>query len=167
MLEQDDNRSLLVLGIGNFLCGDDGIGPILAERLISVYDEDQRVDILNGGTIGLGLLYLFENYSDVLFLDAVDVGAEPGTVFKYTLEDLETIRSEEKLSSHQSGPYELMLYAKTIGCLPENVAVLGVQIETIRSEIGLSEALQNKLELIEMNIREEISAYLKTCMNCR
>ncbi|MEW5784227.1 MAG: hydrogenase maturation protease [Bacillota bacterium] len=166
MPEQDDNGRLLVLGIGNFLCGDDGIGPVLAERLVSLYDDHPHVEVLNGGTIGLGLIYLFECHDSLLFLDAVDADAEPGTVFKFTLEDLEIARSEKKLSSHQSDPYELMLYARTIGCLPKNVAVLGVQIDTIRPGIGLSEALLHKLERIEKNIVEEINGYLKTCMSC-
>lgn len=166
MPELDDNRRLLVLGIGNFLCGDDGIGPILAERLIPAYQDDPHIEVLNGGTIGLGLIYLFESYDNVLFLDAVDAGAKPGTVLMYTLEELESARSEKKLSSHQSDPCELMLYARTIGCLPKNVAVLGIQIDTIRPHIGLSEPLLHKIEWIENNIIKEINGYLKTCMSC-
>ncbi|MEW5784849.1 MAG: hydrogenase maturation protease [Bacillota bacterium] len=161
MLEENCHKKLLVLGIGNILCGDDGIGPILAERLLPLYRENKQVDILNGGTIGLGLLYLFENYDHVLFLDAVDVGAQPGTVFKYTLEDLETIRSEKMLSSHQSDPFKLALYAETIGCLPKNVAVLGIQIGAVRPEIGLSESLQSNMVSIEKEIINQMMYILK------
>ena len=121
---------------------------------------------INGGTIGLGLIYLFENCENLLFLDAVDMGAEPGTVFHFSLEELETARADKKLSTHQSDPCELMIYAKTLGILPKNVAVLGIQVDTICPGIGLSETLQHKLERIEKNIREEISGYLSRCMNC-
>lgn len=159
-------KRLLVLGIGNYLCGDDGIGPILAERLMSQYVDDQDVDIMNGGTIGLGLLYLFENYASVLFLDAVDIGAKPGTVYKYTPDDLEHPQGGERVSVHQSDPCELLMYAKAIGSVPNNVVILGIQVDNINCSIGLSESLENNLPSLENTIKGEIEAIIKQCTNC-
>jgi len=162
----DDKKDLLVLGIGNFLCGDDGIGPILAERLMPCYDDDQDVDVLNGGTIGLGLLYLLDSYTNIIFLDAVDVEAEPGEVLKYSLEDLESVQSEQQISSHQSDPCGLLRYAKATGCSPGNIIILGIQIKQINNTIGLSDVLTNKLPLIETRVKNEIEAVVKQCTNC-
>lgn len=164
---QDDKKDLLVLGIGNFLCGDDGIGPILAESLMPCYRDDHKVDVLNGGTIGLGLLYLLENYSNIIFLDAVDVEAEPGTVFKYSPEELECLHLEKQISSHQSDPCGLLSYAKATGLSPGNVIILGIQIDQINNAIGLSDALNSKLPLIEARVKKEIEALVGQCTNYR
>jgi len=161
-----DKKDLLVLGIGNFLCGDDGIGPILAESLMSCYDDDQDVDVLNGGTIGLGLLYLLESYSNIIFLDAVDVEAEPGAVFKYSPEELECLHLEKQISSHQSDPCGLLSYAKATGVSPGNVIILGIQIGQIDNAIGLSDVLKRKLPSIESRVKKEIEKIVKPCMNC-
>ncbi len=166
MSEQDNKKDLLVLGIGNFLCGDDGIGPILAERLMSCYREDRHVDVINGGTIGLGLLYLLDSYSAIIFLDAVDVGAEPGTVFEFSPEDLENIHSEKQISSHQSDPCGLLSYARVMGFSPGKVIILGIQIERINNAIGLSDVLTSKLPLIETRVKKEIETLVEQCMNC-
>ncbi len=160
----NSRKDLLVLGIGNFLCGDDGIGPVLAERLMPSFNEDRHVDVINGGTIGLGLLYLLDNYTNILFLDAVDVGAKPGEVFKYSLEDLESVHSEKQLSSHQSDPCGLLRYAQAAGISPCNVTILGIQIEHLDNAIGLSETLLGKLPAIEAMILDEIKALIKECM---
>ncbi len=164
--EETMKKELLVLGVGNFLCGDDGVGPVLAEKMMSSFMDDKHIDIINGGTIGLGLLYLLENYSNIIFLDAVDVGASPGEVFKYSLEDLEAIHSEKQISSHQSDPCGLLRYARATGISPGSVTIIGIQIEQIGNAIGLSEALINKLPAIEALIRKEIEVIINQCMNC-
>lgn len=167
MCEQNNEKKVLVLGVGNFLCGDDGIGPILAERMIPLFEDDPDLELLNGGAIGLGLIYLFETYTNIIFIDAVDLKARPGTVFKFTLDDLGKALDEDKLSSHQSDPYELMLYAKTIGYSPENVVILGIQIDQLEPKIGLSEALLSQLDKIEELICAEIRGFLQACTKSR
>jgi hydrogenase maturation protease len=161
----ENTKSLLVLGVGNFLCRDDGIGPILAEKLIPFYDDHPEIEVINGGTIGIGLLYLLENYRSVLFVDAIDIGAAPGEVFRYTLEDLAVSDDASKLSAHQSNPPELISFAQVLGCLPENVELLGIQVDTICPQIGLSDVLTRKLDTIELKVKGEIKEYLERCTN--
>lgn len=161
----EKNKSLLVLGVGNFLCCDDGIGSILAENLIPFYDDHPEIEVINGGTIGIGLLYLLENYQSILFVDAIDIGATPGEVFRYTLEDLAMSEGANKLSAHQSSPPELISYAQVLGCLPDNVELLGIQVDTICPQIGLSDVLTRKLDTIELKVKVEIMEYLKRCTN--
>jgi hydrogenase maturation protease len=161
----EKNKSLLVLGVGNFLCCDDGIGSVLAENLIPVYNDHPEIEVINGGTIGIGLLYLLENYQSILFVDAIDIGATPGDVFRYKLEDLAMSDDFNKLSAHQSNPPELISYAQVLGCLPDNVELLGIQVDTICPQIGLSDTLTRKLDTIELKVREEIKEYLERCTN--
>ncbi|MEW6080975.1 MAG: hydrogenase maturation protease [Bacillota bacterium] len=157
----NEGKRLLVLGIGNRLCRDDGIGSVLAERL-SHRTEHENVDIIDGGTIGLGLLYLFESYSDVIIIDSTDAGAEPGTLIWYSLHDLEATEGEGKVSHHQSGVLDLLSHARLMGCLPKNVILLGIQVAAIEPEMGLSEEMRERLPMLETCVEEEIGHWLKT-----
>lgn len=157
-------QRLLVLGLGNYLCGDDSIGFRLADTLAGSYDHP-RVDIINGGTIGLGLLYLFEDYSDLIILDGIDVGAVPGAIYRFRMADLDKISREQLVSSHQEGAANLLRYARLLGRLPQRVTIVGIQIKTITREVGLSNELDVELDNILASIEKEIDRYVLECMN--
>ncbi|MGB4126225.1 MAG: hydrogenase maturation protease [Dethiobacteria bacterium] len=158
------NRRLLVLGLGNYLCGDDSIGFRLAEKLSSSYFHPQ-VDIINGGTVGMGLLYLFEEYSDLMIVDAIDVGAAPGRIFQFQIADIEKMSGAASVSNHQEGAANLLRCAKLIGTLPSQATIIGIQVKKIAHEVGLSEELNKKLKEIAENITKEIDRYVTKCMS--
>lgn len=162
--EERKKGRVLVLGMGNIFGGDDGIGSLLAEKLSSRFNQIEAVDVIVGGTAGLGLLYLFEEYTDVIILDAVDAGREPGEVLRFRVEELASGNFGEIVSSHQPGVTELFRLSRLCGKLPERVLVLAVQIKEITTACGLSEELQSKLPEVEKQVEGVILAYLK-CMN--
>ena len=71
---------ILVLGLGNVLLQDDGVGPALLGLLETLHGKDDRVQFVDGGTQGLALLGYLSDRQAVLILDAVALGAEPGSV---------------------------------------------------------------------------------------
>ena len=77
--EKDKSGSILVLGIGNYLMGDEGVGVQLVQQM-SKMQLPEYVDILDGGTGGFLLLNCFEAYRNVIFVDATMDGREEGTV---------------------------------------------------------------------------------------
>ncbi len=77
--EKDKSQSILVMGVGNYLMGDEGIGVQVIQNMTKV-DLPDSIDILDGGTGGLVLLSCFEVYPVVIFIDATMDGKEPGTV---------------------------------------------------------------------------------------
>ena len=76
-------RSVLVLGLGNPLRGDDGIGSRVVEELIR-RGLPEGVTALDGGTGGLDLLQVLEGWERVVVVDAADVGREPGQFVRFT-----------------------------------------------------------------------------------
>jgi len=158
--EEKKRNKVLVLGVGNLFCGDDGIGAILAERLSAKLKHIDRLEVINGGTAGLGLLYLLEEYADVIILDSVEAGRKPGEVLSFRGEELEPGMLGETLSSHQPGVTELLRLAKLSGKLPPKILILAVQVKEITSSYGLSEELKSKLPEIEKRIEEAILSYL-------
>ncbi len=115
----------LVLGLGNLVHADDGVGIHAIQRL----QRDSRVPagvvLIDGGTQGLNLIPHISGCQRLLVIDAVDVGKEPGTLIRLEGSALETLPG--KPSVHQLGFADLMIALKLLGESPEEVVVLGVQ----------------------------------------
>lgn len=79
--EKDKSDSILILGVGNYLMGDEGIGVHTIQELAKI-DLPEEVDILDGGTGGFLLLNYFEAYKTVIFVDATMDGKPAGTITK-------------------------------------------------------------------------------------
>jgi len=125
--------SILVLGLGNTIMTDDGFGVRVVEALSSCYRFQGEVRLLDGGTLGLDLLPRLAGIEHLLIVDALEMQAPPGTVFR--LEGEEVPRAfASKLSVHQVGVQDLLALAELQGLLPSDLVVWGVQPASI--EIG-------------------------------
>jgi len=77
--EKDKSKSFLILGVGNYLMGDEGVGVHLIQEMAKI-DLPEYLDILDGGTGGFLLLSCFEAYKSVIFVDATMDGKDEGTI---------------------------------------------------------------------------------------
>ena len=77
--EKDKSNSILILGVGNYLMGDEGVGVHVIQHM-SKMDLPVEVDILDGGTGGFLLLNCFEAYKSIVFVDATMDGQDEGTI---------------------------------------------------------------------------------------
>lgn len=77
--EKDKSNSILVMGVGNYLMGDEGIGVQVIQEM-ATHKLPDYIDILDGGTGGFLLLNCFEAYSTVIFIDATMDGKSAGTI---------------------------------------------------------------------------------------
>jgi hydrogenase maturation protease len=122
--------AILVLGLGNTIMTDDGFGVRAVEALSSRYRFDGEVRLLDGGTLGLDLLPHLEGIDRLLIIDALEMQAIPGTVFR--LEGDEVPRAfAGKLSVHQMGVQDLLAVSELMGHLPPKLVVWGVQPQSI------------------------------------
>jgi len=136
---------ILVLGVGNVLLEDDGVGPALLGLLSSLHGADERVEFVDGGTQGLALLGYLSGRQAVLILDAVALGAEPGSV--HVRHDLEVLnlKSRHATTAHEGNAGELLRVATLLGDLPDRMILVGVEPKTIRTGLGLSQDVQASL----------------------
>lgn len=129
----------LVLGLGNPLLGDDGVGLALLERVRRAVDldSDPDVDWLDGGTDGLALLPAVESARRLLVLDAVRTGAAPGTTSALPGEAFRVAQGPA-LSPHQLDLQEVLSLADWRDRAPECVIVVGVEPAQTEFGAGLS-----------------------------
>ena len=97
----------VVLGLGNILHSDDGVGPQAIERMRSDARVPEDVALIEGGTLGLELLPYIWDCSYLLVLDAVDIGQPPGTLVRMSSQELQTLPG--KGSVHQLGVADLLV----------------------------------------------------------
>ena len=132
--------AILVLGIGNSLMNDDAVGVTAIEQLQGRYLFPEGVSVVDGGTLGLDLLPLLERVSKLLIIDAIDMGAAPGALFRLAGEEVPRAFAS-KLSVHQMGVQDLLAVAELQGHVPEELVVWGVQPGSIEMEMRLTPAV--------------------------
>ncbi len=137
--------SVLILGLGNPWWRDDGVGPA-AVALLGQRPLPPGVEVLDGGTGGLGLLERIAGREHLLVIDAADFGEAPGTVRRVSLEEARLCRSEAPLSFHQVGLAEVLDLAERLGIAPRNVYLFVVQPARLGPGQGLSAEVQAGLE---------------------
>ena len=127
--------NVLILGIGNLLLSDEGVG-VHAVRCLSERELPPGVEVLDGGTSGADLVDHLEGRTKVVVIDAASGDGPPGTV--YRCEARELIEQEGALSLHEFGLADSLHMAERLGCAPKRVIVLGVQPATLEPGLELS-----------------------------
>lgn len=115
----------VVVGVGNTILSDDGVGVHAARLLQGDSRVPAGVTILDGGTLGLELLPYVSDAARVLFLDAVNSNAAPGTPTRMTGKDL--LATSGGWSVHQLGVADLIAALAWASAGPQDIVVLGVQ----------------------------------------
>jgi hydrogenase maturation protease len=134
---------VLVLGLGNPLSSDEGVGLAALEALASRVGSTPGIELLDGGTAGLGLVPRASTARKILVLDAVRAGEAPGTVLKL---DGRALRRDVRstTSPHQIGLADVLSATGLLGD-PAEVVVLGIEPETTALGVGLSEPVEAAL----------------------
>jgi len=129
-----ERTPLLVLGLGNWICGDDGLGVDAVERLRSDYDAPAGARVLDGGTLGLSLLPELDAADQVILVDAVRDDAPVGSFVRLEGDDVAPAAAA-RLSPHQVAVSDLLDAARWLERYPRRVVLLGLVPGSI--ELGL------------------------------
>lgn len=135
-------KKFLLLGVGNILYTDEGVGVRAVERLLETYDFPDNVTLMDGGNLGMRLMEPLMASDYCIVLDAVLGGDAPGTIYRLTGEDLRKSLAF-KDSMHQSDLVDTLIYCELIGKRPETVVIgmepfdyqtLGIELSTTVAE---------------------------------
>ena len=121
-----DPQGILILGVGNLLRKDDGVG-VQAVRRLQELALPGGVKVLDAGTAGIGLLDLLEGYERAVIIDAAEMGLHPGSVVKFRPEATQFRTPDLRLSLHSADVAGVLELARLLGKRLPELAVIGVQ----------------------------------------
>ncbi|HNX24282.1 MAG TPA: hydrogenase maturation protease [Spirochaetota bacterium] len=138
------SKKVLILGIGNILHKDDGLGVFIVNEIInSVKDLPKNIEVADGGVLGYDLLSLMSGRERIVIVDALKADDKPGSVYKFPAKYL--IDSNNKFSLHEMGVKKIIDMLSLTGENPE-IEIIGVVPEDINSlEIGISDSVKKSI----------------------
>lgn len=145
---------VVVLGIGNILLSDEGVGVRVVERLESDYTLPPEVEIIDGGTCGMEMLDQLENLDALIVVDCVRHGQPPATPVLLKGEDV-PVFFKTKLSPHQVGLSDVLASLEFTGRAPKYTSIVGIQPDSLDTGLALTPAVEARLpELVNMTVAE-------------
>lgn len=132
-----DRRSLLVLGLGNVLLQDDGVGSAAVARLLDGFDVPTGARVLDGGTLGLSLLPYLDDADAVILVDAIRAEGSPGDVVRLEGDEVAPAVAT-RLSPHQIGVADLLDGVRWLDRYPPHLVLVGLIPQSIDLGVGLS-----------------------------
>lgn len=136
-----------LLGLGNILLQDEGVGVHAVNAIRERYEFSQPVAIVDGGTMGLDLLPLFEDSERLLILDAVDFGKPAGHVGILEGDAIPSALSS-KLSVHHIGLSDVLFAAKLTGSAPREVCLVGIQPASLDVGLDMTGKIRENFEKV-------------------
>ncbi len=145
----------LILGIGNILLQDEGVGVRVIEHVQAHYTLPEHVQVLDGGTLGLDLLSYIENVGFLLVVDAVDCKQPPGTIIRLVDDEIPAFLGQ-KISPHQLGLSDILSVARLRDMMPAKVVLIGVQPAVVETGLELSPVISAKVEVLAEAVVREV-----------
>lgn len=144
----------LILGVGNLLLSDEGVGIHAVRRLLERGDLPEEIQIVDGGTAGLALMVYLEDVDRLVIIDAMETGGPPGTLVRLSGNQIPAYMAL-KVSPHEITLPDFLAAAKLRDLYPREVIVWGVQPESMEVGIELSPTLAARLdELVDHVVAE-------------
>jgi hydrogenase maturation protease len=148
----------IVIGVGNMLFKDEGIGIYAAEYIKQNYKfDDEQLEIIDGGTLGFKLMTYFQEYDNVIILDTVSIEDKVGDIYRLPSDVLLGLGNYRK-TAHEVEIVEMLEIVSVLDS-HANVTIIGIIPEDIISvEIGLTSSMENKFEEFILNSIKEIES---------
>jgi hydrogenase maturation protease len=134
-------HSTIVLGLGNALRGDDGVGPAVIEWL-DRQELPPGVETIDGGTSGLDIVSILMGRERAIIVDAANVGQAPGRWVRFTPDVAQLISSDVTLSLHSAGFANALALGAALNVLPPTIIIYGVQPQNLDWSAQLSDVVQ-------------------------
>ncbi|MBC8552126.1 MAG: HyaD/HybD family hydrogenase maturation endopeptidase [Candidatus Brocadiales bacterium] len=137
------NSKIVVIGIGNLLLMDEGIGVHTINEL-EKHDLPESIEMYDGGTGGFKLIDLIHGVARVIFIDAVETGKTPGSVTIFSTEEVHSIYNKKKYSLHDTDLMEIIKMTEMLDN-PPMIEIVGIQPKTINYGTTLSKELTDSM----------------------
>ena len=156
---------IAIVGVGNILLKDEGIGVKVVKELENEYTFPPDITLLDGGTAGHHLVNVVADFDVVIVIDAVQGGEPPGTVYRFTLDQI-PFELNTHLSLHQVGVLEALNQVKLLG-KNQKVIFVGIEPEDISPwGMELTPVIEEKKPELKKLVLEELEkcSILRCCI---
>ncbi len=149
--------SILILGLGNILLGDEGVGVRAVEALARHPDLPTGVEVVDGGTAGMSLIDILASRERVIVIDAVRSGEPPGTVVRLDGDDVPAF-FRTRISPHQLGLSEVLAALTLTNELPKRVTLIGVEPLDLGLGLTLTPVVAGVIDRVVEMVLAELEA---------
>jgi hydrogenase maturation protease len=151
------SKEIAIIGLGNTLRRDDGIGIHVLALLEEKLKEFAKISFLNFGIASFGLINTISDFKEVILIDAIDAGLSPATLRIFKIQDALLGLKDKKISSHELSLADLLHLYSTLG-LSTEVHIAGIQVKD--TSYGLE--MSKELERAKVTVADEISVFIRT-----
>ncbi len=152
-----DKKQIAVMGIGNILMQDEGIGVHIIKEL-EKYDFNPHIALIDGGNMGMDLLSFFYEHDKMLIVDAVDFEEKPGFIDTIENDDILALFTT-KMSMHHLGLKDVLSYAKLLDQTPEDLCLIGIQPEKVELDMQLSQTISSKIDTLTHLVLQKLKTW--------
>jgi len=148
---------ILVIGLGNILMQDEGVGVRVAELLEARYHLPDEVEVIDGGTTGTELYQPMRGRERLIVTDCVNTGAPAGTLVRLADEQVPAF-FQTRISNHQLGLSDLLALLAVSGDAPRHVTIVGMVPYELNNTLGLSSVTLARIEEMLQMVVSELAA---------
>ncbi|MCI4458640.1 MAG: HyaD/HybD family hydrogenase maturation endopeptidase [Thermocrinis sp.] len=148
----------VLMGIGNILLQDEGVGVHAVKEIEKRYSFEPSIEIIDAGTLGLEIMYMLQDGVDnLIVVDAVLGGKSPGTIYVFRNEEVKKYYFKNKLSAHEIGFSEVLALLETIGKpVKENLILVGIEPVSFEVSLELHEKTASRMEDLIKTVLQEL-----------
>ncbi|HEB87556.1 MAG TPA: HyaD/HybD family hydrogenase maturation endopeptidase [Gammaproteobacteria bacterium] len=147
-------KKILIIGMGNVLMQDEGVGVRAVEELENRYHIPESVSVVDGGTTGMNLFDPIRQCDQLIVADAINTGAPDGSLVRIADNEIPAF-FQTKLSNHQLGLSDLLALLTLKGEVPEHVVIIGMVPHSLENRLGLTaEATAGLTAMVAMLLAE-------------
>jgi hydrogenase maturation protease len=168
-------KDVVVIGLGNTLMADEGIGCVVVgeflgrqqgcpdvEHIAAVpaaakQQEYPGVEFVDAGTGGMNLLHIISGRGKAIIIDCAVMGTEPGTIKRFTPEQAKSVKQLSHYSLHEADVLHIIEMSRKLGECPEQIIIFGIEPQRVEPARGLSERLSAELPEYIKTIEKELS----------
>ncbi|HSP16130.1 MAG TPA: hydrogenase maturation protease [Thermoanaerobaculia bacterium] len=150
--------NIAIFGIGNVLVGDDAVGPTVVTLLDALWEFPEGVVVEDIGTPSLDLAARLSDFDAAIFVDAVAVKAEPGTIRIFNRDQILKNPPGLRISPHDPSLKETLLTVEFLGAGPKTIRLVGVVPESTRG-FGMSDSVQSAIPKAAQAVLTELEGF--------
>ncbi|MDD5065036.1 MAG: HyaD/HybD family hydrogenase maturation endopeptidase [Phycisphaerae bacterium] len=149
-------KAVIVIGLGNTLMSDEGVGVRVVQKLLDFADSFPQINFVDAGTGGMSILHLIDERDKAFFIDCAKMGKEPGDIKKFTPQEIKSIKALSHQSLHEVDLIKIINMADKLGQCPAEIIIFGIEPQSVKPGCELSKTVSDRLDEYVNTIHKEL-----------